>query len=167
MYDLLPSSKIRLSSLQEHALVSGSHCKRPPRLHYRWPLALDLFVEVFQADRAGNVLSFFVSIVERTGNTFEQLLLGTRGIGTRDPENIEAVLSTQFNGKYPRTSGVSSSDTSPVRFWTWRSVRSFSSTPRPRYIHSRWHPMAVLSRTVTASIYGDQIQVFCWYTRAD
>ena len=167
MYDLLPFLEIRLSPLQEDALVSASRCKRPPRLRYRWPFALDLFVEVFQADRAGNVLSLFVSVVERTGNTFEQLLLGTRGIGTRDPENIEAVLSTQFNGKYPRTSRASSSDGRPNRFWTGRSVCSFSSTPWPRHIYSGRRPMALLSRLVTASIYGNPVQVFCWYARAD
>lgn len=42
----------------------------------------------------------FVQIVEDNGNTFEQRLLGTSGIDTIDPVNIEAVLSKQFNGKH-------------------------------------------------------------------
>ena len=29
---------------------------------------------------------------------FEHVILGGRGIGTVDPENIEAILSTQFHG---------------------------------------------------------------------
>lgn len=40
-----------------------------------------------------------MSLIERTGDTFEQVILGARGIDTRDPKNIEAILSTQFNGK--------------------------------------------------------------------
>ena len=62
-------------------------------------MALDLFLEASRADQAGGILNFFLALVERTGNTFEQILLGARGIDTQDPENIEAVLCTQFNGK--------------------------------------------------------------------
>ena len=41
-------------------------------------------------------MRFFVSVLERVGPTHEQLLLGSRSINTIDPENIEAILSTQF-----------------------------------------------------------------------
>jgi len=37
-------------------------------------------------------------VVEDSGTTFEQNLLGARGIDTIDPENIEAILSKKFNG---------------------------------------------------------------------
>ena len=40
--------------------------------------------------------------VEQVGNTFEQVFLGSRTIDTQDPENIEAMLSTQFNGLEPK-----------------------------------------------------------------
>lgn len=43
-------------------------------------------------------MQFFLSVIEESGYTFEQALLGARGIDTVDPENIEAVLSTQFSG---------------------------------------------------------------------
>ena len=66
---------------------------------YRWPLALDLLLEARRADQTGNILDFFLALVRRTGDTFEQVLLGARGLDTQDPENLEAVLSTQFNGK--------------------------------------------------------------------
>lgn len=55
-------------------------------------------LEEFAADRTGTILDYFVSVVERTGNTFEQIILGARGINTVDPKNIEAVLSTLFDG---------------------------------------------------------------------
>lgn len=58
-------------------------------------------IQAFSADRAGKILSFFLHQFERTANTFEQIILGGRGIGTQDPENIEAILSTQFHGQSP------------------------------------------------------------------
>jgi len=39
---------------------------------------------------------------EDVGHTLEQKFLGTRAFATIDPRNIEAMLSSQFNGKlYP------------------------------------------------------------------
>lgn len=62
----------------------------------KWPLSLDLLFEVNKADKTRQILRFFASVLERTGPTHAQLLLGTRAINTIDPENIEAILSTQF-----------------------------------------------------------------------
>ena len=73
-------------------------CQPPARLKYRWPFGVDLLVEAFKADRLDQILTFFVSIVARTGTTFEQVILGARGIDTVDPENVEAILHTQFSG---------------------------------------------------------------------
>jgi hypothetical protein len=93
-----------------HALLQGAKrdllqevgleraCQPPRRLSFRWPLAIDIIVEAFNADKQGHILDFFVKCVSRTGNTFEQRILGARGIDTQDPQNIEAILSTQFNG---------------------------------------------------------------------
>ena len=80
-------------------MVVAHKCRQPLQLSYRWPLALDLMVEAFSADRAGTILTFFVSLVERTGANFEQNILGARGIDTVDPRNVEAILNTQFKGK--------------------------------------------------------------------
>ena len=62
----------------------------------KWPLSLDLLIEVGKADKAKQILRFFISVLERAGSTHAQLLLGSRAINTVDPENIEAILSTQF-----------------------------------------------------------------------
>ncbi|KAK2594964.1 hypothetical protein QQS21_007322 [Conoideocrella luteorostrata] len=43
------------------------------------------------------ILRFFLEVVEESGTTFEQNLLGARGVNTVDPRNIEAILSTNFN----------------------------------------------------------------------
>jgi cytochrome P450 len=63
-------------------------------------LAIDIIVEAFNADKQGHILDFFLKCVSRTGNTFEQRILGSRGIDTQDPQNIEAILSTQFTGMW-------------------------------------------------------------------
>ena len=45
-------------------------------------------------------MKFFVDIVDSVGvPTFEQKLIGTPVLNTIDPKNIEAVLSTQFQGR--------------------------------------------------------------------
>jgi hypothetical protein len=43
-------------------------------------------------------MKYFVSIIDNSGTTFEQNVLGARGIGTVDPANIEAILYSQFHG---------------------------------------------------------------------
>ncbi len=73
-------------------------CKDPIPLQGKWPLGLDLIVEAFGHARAQQILQFFLIIIDRTGPTFEQNLLGAKGIDTVDPTNIETVLSTKFQG---------------------------------------------------------------------
>ena len=62
------------------------------------PLGIDLLIKAFRYAKAQQIMQFFLSVVEESGYTFEQGLLGARGIDTVDPKNIEAVLSTQFSG---------------------------------------------------------------------
>lgn len=46
-------------------------------------------------------LQLFLELIEESGTTFEQNVLGSRGFATIDPENIEAILSTNFAGTTP------------------------------------------------------------------
>lgn len=48
--------------------------------------------------KKGYILKFFASVVEESGDTFVQELLGVSGIDTVSPENVEEILSTNFNG---------------------------------------------------------------------
>ena len=89
----------RLSNIQEAILKQQVRFEEPPRLAYRWPFALDLLLEATRADKAGRILDFFLDLIRRTGDTFEQVLLGAREIDTQDPANLEAVLSTQFGSR--------------------------------------------------------------------
>jgi len=62
-------------------------------------LALDLVVDAFRNIAEKQVLQWFTALFERTGVTFEQKILGAKGIDTTDPANIESVLSTKFSSK--------------------------------------------------------------------
>ncbi|KAI9148371.1 Cytochrome P477 monooxygenase [Paramyrothecium foliicola] len=62
----------------------------------KWPLGLDMLAKAFRYARQKQILKFFVEALAESGTTFEQNLLGSRAIGTIDPQNIEAVLSTNF-----------------------------------------------------------------------
>jgi hypothetical protein len=71
------------------------------RLPYKWPLALDAFKRQYDALMAGNLLAFQSEYFEETqvGQTFQVKLLGRVGYFTTDPQNLEAILSTNFEGK--------------------------------------------------------------------
>lgn len=72
----------------------------PPKIwNSKWPLGLDMLAKALKYARTKRILQFFLDVVDENGTTFEQILLGARGIDTVDPENIEAVLSTKFDGQ--------------------------------------------------------------------
>lgn len=80
----------------EQQFCAERGCKPLKPWSSNWPLGLDLLLRVFQYARKDQILQFFLSIVEESGTTFEQNLLGARGIDTVEPQNIEAILSKQF-----------------------------------------------------------------------
>ena len=43
-------------------------------------------------------MELFLFHFRQTGNTLEQVFLGTQAFGTIDPANLEAILSTDFKG---------------------------------------------------------------------
>ncbi|KAL8952825.1 MAG: hypothetical protein Q9222_001260 [Ikaeria aurantiellina] len=71
-------------------------CGIPRPLQYKWPFALDLVIEAFRVIAEKKALQWFVEIFERTGPTFEQNVLGVKGIDTVEPDNLESILSSQF-----------------------------------------------------------------------
>ena len=74
-------------------------CKPPTFvLAYKWPLALDLVKRGFREGRQKKLLALFTDYFEQLGPTAELTVLGGTGYATKDPENIEAILSTKFDG---------------------------------------------------------------------
>lgn len=57
-----------------------------------------MLLKALKFARTEQILQFFLEVVDDNGTTFVQELLGATGIDTVDPENIEAVLSTNFEG---------------------------------------------------------------------
>ena len=43
-------------------------------------------------------MELFLLHFRQTGNTLDQVFLGTQAFGTIDPANLEAMLSTNFKG---------------------------------------------------------------------
>lgn len=78
------------------AYTAEHHCLPAPKLRLRYPLGLDHILDTFAAARDKRVLRYFVGVVERSGVTFEQTLLGERGFGTVEPRNLEVLLSGKF-----------------------------------------------------------------------
>ena len=67
-------------------------------LKSKWPLALDVIKQGLRAGRQKRLLALFTEYFEDLGPTAELTILGGTGYATKDPENVEAILSTQFNG---------------------------------------------------------------------
>ena len=59
-----------------------------------------MLLKAFQYERKKNILQFFLEVIAENGDIFEQNLLFARSIDTIDFENIEAILSIQFEDLY-------------------------------------------------------------------
>ncbi|KAL1882906.1 hypothetical protein Daus18300_000544 [Diaporthe australafricana] len=90
---LLGRSKRRRA---ERQFAAEKGCLPPKTWNSTWPLGLDMLAKAAKYARTEQILQFFLDVVDDNGTTFVQELLGAAGIDTIDPENIEAVLSTNF-----------------------------------------------------------------------
>lgn len=89
------------SALPQKLAASLAHkhgCLPPKVWNSSWPLGLDMLAKALQYARSMQILQFFMDVVEANGHTFEQRLLGAKGIDTVDPRIVEAVLSSNFSG---------------------------------------------------------------------
>lgn len=66
---------------------------------YKWPLALDLLKQQYDANKAKRLLSAQKPFFNEFGPNIEYTLLGDTGFLTFDPENLEAIFSTHFEGR--------------------------------------------------------------------
>ncbi|POS74692.1 cytochrome P450 CYP4/CYP19/CYP26 subfamilies [Diaporthe helianthi] len=80
---------------EEH-FAAQRGCLPPKTWNSTWPLGLDMLLKALKYARTMQILQFFLEVVDDNGTTFVQELLGATGIDTVDPENIEAILSTNF-----------------------------------------------------------------------
>lgn len=73
-------------------------CRAIPQLPNRYPLGLDRVLQAIQADRK---LAFPDLLLERNelmgDRTYGFNIMGSNGIVTNDPKNVQAILATQFS----------------------------------------------------------------------
>jgi hypothetical protein len=65
---------------------------------YSWPLALDLLKKQYDALPSQRLLAFQSQYFNQIGPNLRFGLFGAEGMVTINPKNIEAILSTHFEG---------------------------------------------------------------------
>lgn len=84
---------------QAHDSFAKQHgCLPPPRIQNQRPWGLDRVEQIFRADKESRLMELFLLHFRQTGNTAEQVFLGTSAFDTIEPANLEAILSTKSKG---------------------------------------------------------------------
>lgn len=102
---------------RQNLIIRKNGCKPIASYHHRDPIfGLDLFLANLKLARSGGMWDGFRErYISLDRWTFSQLFLGDRIITTAEPENIKAMLATQFHdfGLPPRRKDVRSRNQSP------------------------------------------------------
>ncbi|KAK3372572.1 n-alkane-inducible cytochrome P450 [Podospora didyma] len=74
-------------------------CKPPPSIPNRWPLGIDRLKQIWDADARGNLMEEINSFVDDypTNMLSQFFLAGPRSYHSIAPENVEAILSSNFS----------------------------------------------------------------------
>ena len=86
---------------EDNILWNPHHCELPPELPKKWPLVIDRIKELGTSNTEGRLLAFLCSVAidyEPGNSLFQYLLFGPRAFHVLRPENVEAILSTNFKG---------------------------------------------------------------------
>lgn len=97
-----PQSLTRYDNQRDAALGRERGCQPPPELTKRWPLGIDRIKELWTSNADGRLLAFLCSIAagyEPRNNLSQFLLIGPRAFHILHPQNVEALLSTNFTGE--------------------------------------------------------------------
>ncbi len=68
------------------------------RFPCRWPLGLDVLYAQYNAIVEKRLLAFQQRYLDDLGPNLELQILGSVGYTTLDPQNVEAILSSRFEG---------------------------------------------------------------------
>jgi hypothetical protein len=71
----------------------------PPLLENQRSLGIDRLEQMVRAGWESRLMELFLLHFRQTGYTLQQKILLTTAYGTVDPENLEAILSTRFDGQ--------------------------------------------------------------------
>ncbi|USP76220.1 uncharacterized protein yc1106_03494 [Curvularia clavata] len=86
----------RAERKEQDAFGEKMGCEPLPVMKTKWPLGIDVLFTASRHVKEQILLQFFMEIIDSTGLTHEQRILGKVQYNTIEPKNIEAVLSTQF-----------------------------------------------------------------------
>ncbi|SGZ54677.1 CIC11C00000004995 [Sungouiella intermedia] len=88
---------VALNHLKQYIIYRRSGASLPPRTG-DYILGFKNVAELIKQQQAGTTPEYFQSKYSTVkGKTFRSYMAGTTGITTKDPENIKALLATQFN----------------------------------------------------------------------
>ena len=93
--------------------------------------------------------------IDDLGPNFMIKMLGATGYTTIDPKNLEAILSTRFEGppSQPLFGGVQATLLTKIcRLRFGRSTRSSAAFHRRRNFHARWDSLETFPRIVASAI---------------
>lgn len=93
LYSLVKSV---ISKTQDRRKARALGCFPPHDVRNPW-FGIPAYLEVVESARQFKPIDYAMRLHARGGNTFQQTVLGTRLISTFEPENVKAVLATQFN----------------------------------------------------------------------
>lgn len=65
---------------------------------HKWPLALDVLKRQYEANSEQHLMAFQSKFFDKLGPNMELKLFGAVGYMTIEPKNVEAILSTRFEG---------------------------------------------------------------------
>lgn len=65
---------------------------------HKWPFALDVLKRQYDANSGQRLLAFQTHFFDKLGPNMELKLLGAVGYMTIEPKNVEALLSSRFEG---------------------------------------------------------------------
>lgn len=86
-----------LTSHRRAARAREWGCDKPRQQALRLPLGIDKVRAAIAADQRKHFLQFLVAQAEQVGRwTFMYRIFGTEVITTHEPQNIQALLATQF-----------------------------------------------------------------------
>ena len=132
------------------------------KLPYKWPLALDILKRQYDALPSQKLLAFQAQFFDTIGKNMELKLFGNVGYLSIDPKNIEAVLSTRFEGMQLENCLIPlqrSLSCLPLlnRFWSrlppWRHV----FFARRGYLHTRRARLETLKRAAASTVRANAV----------
>ena len=136
---------------QVEANLAAAHgCQAPPRLINQRPLGLDRLEQIFRANSESRLMELFLFHFRYWGTSLEQVFLGAHALGTIEPANLEAILSTNFDdwGMGPRRKvmfpffgdGIFTQERAD-----WKHSRELI---RPQFVHKQYEDLAAIRESV-------------------